>query len=164
MNLYPQTYQVCTLPIKLCQNVVNSTGFEPVPKDSKSSMLPLHHKLICKLNRTRTHIPRVVFWSVIQLHHKLNLCTTLDYSSISIVLRNREYLVFRTKTEHGLNQRPLLFGLLVLLLPTHHLARLLKMSTRHFLNATSCTGREIRTLKILFLRQERMPIPPFLHS
>ena len=146
--LYPQTYQVCTLPIKLCQNVVNSTGFEPVPKDSKSSMLPLHHKLICKLNRTRTHIPRVVFWSVI--HYTINLICVPPW--------------IWTKTELGLNQRSLPFGLVVLLLPTHHLARLLKMSTRHFLNATSCTGREIRTLKTLFLRQERMPIPPFLHS
>ncbi len=78
---------------------VNSTGFELVPEDSKSSMLPLHYKSICKLNRTRTHIARVVFWSVIQLHYKL-ICTPPW---------------IRTKTELGLNQRPLPVGLVVLL-------------------------------------------------
>ena len=115
----------------------------------KIQSLPCCHyttSYYCRFNRARTHIPRVVFWSVIQLHHK-PICVPPW---------------IRTKTELGLNQRPLPFGLVVLLLPACHLARLLKMSTRHFLNATFCTGRETRTLKNLCLKQARMPIPPFL--
>ena len=112
--------------------LVNASHFEPYPR---GEIFYIHEFLF---NKWLSHELNLACYP---LHHKPNLCTTLDYSSISIVLRNREYLVFRTKTELGLNQRSLPFGLVV-----------------------HCTGREIRTLKTLFLRQERMPIPPFLHS
>ena len=52
----------------------NPIGLEPIPRESNSRMLTIYIMgYYRRLNRTRTHIPRVVFWSVIQLHHKPNL-------------------------------------------------------------------------------------------
>ena len=54
----------------------NPIGLEPIPQESNSRMLTIYIMgYCCRFNRTRTHNPRVVFWSVIQLHHKPN-CTS----------------------------------------------------------------------------------------
>ena len=73
----------------------NLIGFEPIIQESKSWVLPLHHRLFCKLNRTWTHTPRFEMLCIHEylfleidmhelnlvcfpLHHKLILYSTQD--------------------------------------------------------------------------------------
>ncbi len=51
--------------------MVDLKGFEPLPRESKSRLLPLQHRSICKSNRIRTYT--LGFVNQCAIHYTINL-------------------------------------------------------------------------------------------